>query len=840
LEILEDRLVLATYTVINTSDSGSGSFRQAILDANFSHASSTIEFRLSGGGVQTFTPSSAYPALTVPVIIDGTTEAGYHDSPLIVLDGINTTGADGIDLTAGASTIRGLDIQRFSNAGIGLLVAGGDAVTNCYIGTDQRGLNAFGNGIGIDVESNGNTIGGTGLRPSNLISGNQTSGIKINNSTNNTIADNYLGTNADGSGPIGNGIGVAISGGGNNTIGAIGGNGSNIISGNNGNGVDISSRSTANTILGNYVGTDRRGETPLANNGDGLSISGQADANTVGGTSFAYRNVLSGNVRAGVDIIGSTVGNQVRANFIGCDASGHMAIPNATGVTIVGGGHNQIGGLAPSNVISGNLGNAVELINSTANTIAGNCVGTDASRELILLDSHNMPFGNRGDGILLSGGSSNNAIGTSQGGMGNLIGGNAVYGVEIRGGSGNTLEQEVIGTDAGRGIALPNGSGIVLSTATGTIVGGTSSGSYNVICGNTGDGLDIWGGTSSQVQDNFIGIASEYSRPLPNGGNGVVLGSGATNTTIGGTINAARNVISGNAGSGVVVRDPTTSHNFVFNNFVGTDRSATMVLPNRLNGIEITNGATQNAIGGTLRGEGNVIANNGNDGVLIDTGSQNAIRANSIFAHPAGQAIHLINGGNNSMPSPVITSIVGNGAITIFFAFTYARLPDTEVTCDFLASPNGNLSGPGDGKVFLGSTTVMTDSAGSAAGTFTFNVMAGLGSYYTVTATDPAGNTSPISLSFFHSTPNGQGSGPTTYPPHTPTYEVQVHLPLTGEFLTSDSNNGRLSDQVEDALALALEPAEVYAPVTSTDDSNVLQALVFSDISEISGLSQFV
>src|SRR4051812_24304580 len=88
LEPLEDRRLLATLTVVNTSDSGPGSFRQAILDSNTSvGVVDTIAFNIPGGGVQTIAPASALPAVTDPVTINGTTQPGFAGSPLVVING---------------------------------------------------------------------------------------------------------------------------------------------------------------------------------------------------------------------------------------------------------------------------------------------------------------------------------------------------------------------------------------------------------------------------------------------------------------------------------------------------------------------------------------------------------------------------------------------------------------------------------------------------------------------------------------------------------------------------------------------------------------------------------
>ncbi len=85
---MEDRTLLSTFLVSNTGDSGPGSLRQAILDSNAATgATNTIDFDISGTGVQTIAPLSPLPAITNPVLIDGTSQPGYAGTPLIELSG---------------------------------------------------------------------------------------------------------------------------------------------------------------------------------------------------------------------------------------------------------------------------------------------------------------------------------------------------------------------------------------------------------------------------------------------------------------------------------------------------------------------------------------------------------------------------------------------------------------------------------------------------------------------------------------------------------------------------------------------------------------------------------
>ena len=64
----------------NTNDSGPGSLRQAILNANANPGLDTITFDIPGAGVHTISPASALPAITDPVVIDGYTSRGQANT----------------------------------------------------------------------------------------------------------------------------------------------------------------------------------------------------------------------------------------------------------------------------------------------------------------------------------------------------------------------------------------------------------------------------------------------------------------------------------------------------------------------------------------------------------------------------------------------------------------------------------------------------------------------------------------------------------------------------------------------------------------------------------------
>ncbi len=161
--------------------------------------------------------------------------------------------------------------------------------------------------------------------------------------TGNVVQGNYIGTDVTGTAALGNYNGVAVYSAGN-TIGGTTAGAGNIISGNTGDGVLISgSTASGNVVEGNYIGTDYTGSVALGNdagnvviasdrtdNNGGVVIASGASGNTIGGDTAAARNIISGNIGDGIDITGSGAnGNTVVGNYIGTDAAGNkLALSN--------------------------------------------------------------------------------------------------------------------------------------------------------------------------------------------------------------------------------------------------------------------------------------------------------------------------------------------------------------------------------------------------------------------------------------------------------------------------------------------------------------------------------
>jgi hypothetical protein len=375
-------LTISDSVVTNTDDSGPGSLRQAILDANAAPDTTTIGFNIPGPGVHTITPVTALPAVTAPAVIDGTTQPGFTVSPLIELNGASAPpGAIGLTLSATGCTVKGLVINRFNADGIVL----GDAnvIQGNYIGTNAAGNLASPNtGNGIVVSGQDNRVGGLTSSQRNIISGNGQNGVfLIGLSTSGTIVrGNYIGTNASGTAALGNsGDGVFISGAFGCLIGGTTAEARNVISGNNTDGVGIDgSGATGNLVQGNFIGTDNSGMVGLGNNRFGVLINFSATNNTVGGTTAGARNIISGNVSTGLVLGNSSNSNSVQNNFIGTDLSGTAGLHNLSGVSIGAtcSGNTIGGGVGAGNKIAFNSFEGIALTSTagTGNAIFANSI----------------------------------------------------------------------------------------------------------------------------------------------------------------------------------------------------------------------------------------------------------------------------------------------------------------------------------------------------------------------------------------------------------------------------------------------------------------------------------
>jgi len=376
------------------------------------------------------------------------------------------------------------------------------------------------------------------------------------------------------------------------------------------------------------------------------------------GASTVFRGLAINSAGYAINLPGPGGGSIIEGNFLGTDLTGTAAKPNlVTAVSIVGSSNNLVGGTTPSagNLISGNEGRGVRITTysghptyaATGNLVQGNKIGTNVTGSARL--------SNANGGVLVEedrtnyGVVFNNTIGGTQPGAGNLISGNwsTHGGVSLWGpAQGNLVQGNLIGTNAAGAAKVGNYDGLLVYGSNQTI-GGTTPAARNVVSGNGRYGM-ILDSAGTLVQGNFIGTNSAGAARLSNWGDGIRIGG--DNSTVGGAMAAARNIISGNDGSGVgwteVSSSDPSSGNQVQGNYIGTDVTGNVSLNNLYAGVRIRASARNNLIGGATSrpGEppGNVISGNGLNGIAIEPNSHfptgNRVLGNLIGMNAAGTA----------------------------------------------------------------------------------------------------------------------------------------------------------------------------------------------------------
>jgi titin len=430
------------------------------------------------------------------------------------------------------------------NAGYGVYLAGAGTSVNViegdYIGTTPGGNAGAGNVLaGVDLQDGAST----NLVGLNTISANGQGGVVLQGTgtSGNVVGSCLIGTNAAGNAALANGsFGVLVEAGASGNIVA-----NDLISGNL-NGVELLGAGTSlNTVEGCFIGTNLGGTAALAGSSVGVFLGNGATFNTVGGVGPTLRNVVSGNTQHGVELTGAgTSDNVVTNNGIGVNAAGTAAVPNGDGVFLTAGasGNRVVG-----NVLAGNGGAGAFLsgAGTSGNVLTGNLIGT-ADGKAALPNQ---------DGVVLTGGASNNTVGGAAGvGGRNVISGNSRVGVNINGAGtvGNLVIGNYVGVAADGTSALGNGlhGVLIYAAASGNTVGGVSS---SVTAAGAGGGdagtvsVTLGGpGVAAAAFGNFIAF---------NGGDGVLIGTdtadGFANVEAGTGNAVLGNSIYGNAKIGI-------------------------------------------------------------------------------------------------------------------------------------------------------------------------------------------------------------------------------------------------------------------------------------------------
>jgi hypothetical protein len=402
-------------------------------------------------------------------------------------------------------------------------------------------------------------------------------------------------------------------------------------------------------------------------------------------------------------------------------------------------------GSAIRGLIINGFSDGISLSGATNCVIEGNFIGTDPTG---MLSRTNFNHGIELSEAVIT------RIGGTNSAARNLLSGNSLMGLFIGGGSiSNLVQGNFIGVDAtgtnglgnrSQGITIVGGGG-----ATANVIGGPDASARNIISANGADGIDItFGPFGNLVQGNYVGTDVTGTRPLGNN-DGVQLSAQGSNSVIG-------NVICANRQHGVVV-EASEINSVVQGNLIGVDATGTNALGNALDGVVVTDGIGT-SIGGTNAGAGNLIAHNGAVGVSVYYADavNNSILGNSIFdngklgidfnvedgvsPNDAGDS----DGGPNHLQNfPIITSVaLAGGSVTL--GGTLNSSPNAPYRLEFFSNPSCDPSGHGEGKTFLGFTTVVTDGGGNAS--FNVTLPNGTDTTFTATATDANGNTSEFSL----------------------------------------------------------------------------------------------
>ncbi len=569
----------AGYVVTTTADSGPGSLRQAILDANASPGLDTITFAIgTQGSQQIIQPLTALPTISDPVMVDGWSQggSGYAGPPLVAINGGLTSGnVVGLNITAGSSTVRGLVFTGFIGSfasGIRLQTGGTNWIYGCYFGVNFDGVTRAANqrGIWIEAGSSSNRVGtnADGVNDTaerNIISANIDQNIWIYQPTTqaNKIMGNYIGLNAAGTGAVGTT---------NNTVAVSG----------------ILVQGAANTI----IGTDGDGQ------GDTL------EGNVIGGSTY--------NIQLSAAVGDKSTDTRISGNLIGTNASGNASVGlQVDGVRVMSADHTLIGtdgdGVSDAlegNLISGNSDFGIMLQQTAAlnSVVAGNIIGADITGMISISNGFG---GSPRAGISLGG--YGNRIGTNSDGISdslerNLISGNtmvSVYAIYFNNLPNPDAPPTIIagnwmGVDATGLAALPNNVGIGGMSSVPVII------RNNVISANTHEGIHTHS-AGMVVAGNFIGVGADGLTELGNGYHGIYLSN--NDNVIGGVGPGEANIIAHNG--------------YASANYPNGIRISNTALRNTIRGNQIFNNA---GLAIDLLWPGGVNINDDEDG---DTGGNN-------------------------------------------------------------------------------------------------------------------------------------------------------------------------------------------------------------------------
>ena len=574
-----------------------------------------------------------------------------------------------------------------------------------------------------------------------------------------------------------------------------------------------------NAVMGNWIGTTADGLDAAGNTRSGIYVL-HSDDNLIGGSTPLEKNVVSGNGEVdaigddgdvGIEIFGTSDNNLVYGNFVGVDATGTNRMQNAeSGIYVgscqCGGTPNGVtigdGTAAGQNVIAGNRGDGIYILETPGAVIKGNIIGLGVSGQAVGPDGNSV---HQEDGITVET-APDAIIGGSAAGDRNVISNHTKDGILILGPGadrakiqgnylGTTLNGESV-RDTGNAHTGNRRFGVVTLGRTDnspvgpkdTLIGGSSAGQGNVISGNAfGVGMGVES-SATTVQGNLVGTDKDGTDDLGNANDGISVQL-SPNNNIGGDAAGEGNVVSAN-GIGMVVIGNTATGNIIEGNYVGTKKDGTTALGNDTHGITFAGGASSNVVGydksttpaaGCPVGPCNRILFNGFGGVTVqndennpagDQTDRNTIRGNRI-ARSAQRGIDLITqpeptandtGDADEGPNMLQNFPVGVASYTDpeTGVKTVSGVIDSPspltLTVDIYGGvlggdPNDDpdVSGYGEGYEYVTTIKGCTEPPGpwsdldnciAKDGSFTLSNPPGAANWYTATATDTNGNTS--------------------------------------------------------------------------------------------------
>ncbi len=661
----------ATFVVDNTSNvdpmtaytlaDGTNSLRKCIRLANASAGADVINFNIPGAGPFIISSASTL-TVTGSVLIDGFTQPGAAaGSPVIQILGV-TNNIQLISLSAGSdgSTVRGLVLYTNNTGNIGILANGSNNHIICgnFIGTNSTGTAIGGsaplqNGIDLNAAT-GCMIGGTnGAATRNIISACLNIALRIRSGSHNTtILGNYIGTTATGNVVLTNSNnGIDINTCNNQTIGGSTYASRNVISGNQ---IGINAVTcTTLVVKSNFIGLGANGSTAIPNTNLGLRTQTNCATVTIGGPLRAERNVVSSNTNGGMQLTGGVNGLTIQNNYVGFDSTGLIARGNGNhGIEIGNGSTILIGGAAYNlrNVVGNNTQIGIRMDNSL--------VSVAVKGNFIGVAANGMTAAGNGDNGLQIFTATAVVIGGPTVQERNVISANGEDAIRVNTATGLTIQNNYLGYDSTGMADLGNDNdGMDIESNSSTILIGGSTTNLRNLIGYNNLGIRIVNGTvSTVIKGNYIGLAADGTTAANHTNNGIQINNTAA-LTIGGPLPAERNVIGGCAGDAINLN--TIAGVTIQNNYLGFDASGLLPRNNTGDGIEIGGTSSTLLIGGSAYNLRNVIGNNAQIGLRISNGTVSTIVKGNFFGLGVNGNTAAPNGNGMEINNTVAVTVGG-------------------------------------------------------------------------------------------------------------------------------------------------------------------------------------